>query len=138
MKKEEIHFGDWNRLFIGEAPWEFLLETAIRCTVVYLFFFVAIRLLGKRMSAQMTIFELAVIITLGAAISLPMESPDKGIIPGILILFAVVAFQKGLSFLTFKSYRAEAVTQGELSILLKDGRLLLDQMEKCVLSRERL
>jgi uncharacterized membrane protein YcaP (DUF421 family) len=138
MKKEEIHFGDWKRWLIGEAPWEFMAEVTIRTIIIFAFFYLTMRFLGKRMSAQMTIFELAVVIVLGAAISLPMESPDRGIIPGIIILLFALMFQKGLSYLNFISKKAEIITEGESSILVKDGQLLLNEMEWNMISRERL
>jgi uncharacterized membrane protein YcaP (DUF421 family) len=138
MKKEEIHLGDWKRLLIGQAPWEFMLEVAIRSLIMYLIFFIVMRLLGKRMSAQLTIFELIIVIVLGAAISLPMSSPDRGILPGIIILLFILAFEKGLTYLTFKSSKTEFITLGKLDVLIKDGRLLHETMNKTVLSRERI
>ena len=35
MKKEEIHFADWHRILLGNAPLEFLVEVALR-TLTYL------------------------------------------------------------------------------------------------------
>lgn len=138
MKKEDIHLGDWQRLLIGQAPWEFLLEVCFRSLLIYLVFFTMMRILGKRMSAQLTLFELVIIIVLGAAISVPMEAPDKGILPGLIILACVLLFEKGLTYLKFRSYKTEVITNGKVSTLLKDGKLLLNEMESCVISRERL
>ena len=138
MKNDAIKLSDFKRLFLGEAPLEFLIEVSLRFLIVYLIFFFTMRLLGKRMAAQLTMFELIIIITLGAAIALPMESPDKGILPGLLILGFIVFYEKGLSFLTFKSLKIETITQGNASILLKDGRIIMDEMKNTVLSLERL
>jgi len=138
MKKDEIHLGDWKRLLIGQAPWEFMLEVVIRSLIMYVIFFIVMRILGKRMSAQLSIFELIIIIVLGAAISLPMASPDRGILSGILILLFIVGFEKGLAYLTFKSNKAEVLTLGRLDVLISDGRLIYKNMAKTVMSRERI
>jgi|SRR4029453_12507712 hypothetical protein len=54
------------------------------------------------------------------------------------VLLVVLAWQRGLSFWAFKSRRMETLSQGDVSILLKDGRLLLDGLNKALLSRERV
>ena len=80
MKKEEIHRGDWHRILIGTAPTEFLLEVLIRTIIIYLFLLVTLRLMGKRMGGQLTISELAVMLTLGAIVSVAMQIPEKGLL----------------------------------------------------------
>ncbi|HET9502900.1 MAG TPA: hypothetical protein VFO93_05125 [Hymenobacter sp.] len=52
MKKEDIHLGDWQRLLLGEAPLEFLLEAALRTLVVYVVLLLVLRLLGKRSTSS--------------------------------------------------------------------------------------
>ncbi|WP_324676887.1 DUF421 domain-containing protein [Hymenobacter sp. GOD-10R] len=138
MKKEEIHFGDWKRILLGNVPGEFMLEVFLRTIVVYLILLVVIRLLGKRMSAQLTITEMAVFITLGAIVSLPMQAPDRGILPGVLILICVLLLQRGLNYFAFKDRRVETTTQGDVSMLVKDGILQLDEMRKTAISHAQL
>ncbi|TLD40418.1 MAG: hypothetical protein JETT_3326 [Candidatus Jettenia ecosi] len=71
MDKEVIKFGDWERLFFGHAPVEFMLEVFLRTIFIYLMLLLILRLLGKRMTSQASILELAVMVTLGAIIALP-------------------------------------------------------------------
>lgn len=103
MKKEDIHLGDWQRLLLGEAPLEFLLEAALRTLVVY----VVLRLLGKRMNAQLTVTELSVMIMLGGIVSVPMEVPDRGILQGVLVLTCVLLLYWTINYLSFKYPRVE-------------------------------
>ncbi|MDQ4139865.1 MAG: hypothetical protein M3142_05015, partial [Bacteroidota bacterium] len=106
MKKEEIFLGDWQRILLGNAPWEFMLEVFIRTAIVYVALLITWRLLGKRMSAQLTITELAVMITLGGIASVPMQLPDRGILLGFLGLAIAILFQRGLNLVTFRSRKA--------------------------------
>ena len=55
-----------------------------------------------------------------------------------MILGVALAFQRGTSFWAFKDARVELLAQGNLVCLVRDGRLLLDQMGRVGLSRERL
>src|SRR5687768_15678962 len=93
---------DWKRLLIGqETPWWFLFEVMLRIGLIYVVLMVAMRLMGKRMAAQMTVSEVAVIVTLGAAVGLPMQAPDRGMLPALVILAVAVIFQRGLSLWSF-------------------------------------
>jgi uncharacterized membrane protein YcaP (DUF421 family) len=138
MKKEEIHWGDWHRILIGTAPAEFLLEVLVRTIIIYLFLLVTLRLMGKRMGGQLTISELAVMLTLGAIVSVPMQIPDKGLLQGILVLFCAFAFQRGITYLAAKNHKIELLTQGSESLLIKDGVMLATKLDSMKISREQL
>src|SRR5690554_2634268 len=135
---DEIKLNDWYRIFIGEAPTEFLLEVFIRTVILYIVLLIILRLMGKRMTGQITISEMAVMITLGAIVSAPMQVPDKGIVQGIVILFCALAFQRGLNFWTVKSRKAEALVLGDVCLLVRDGRIDVDQLKKEKMSRQQL
>src|ERR671933_3054115 len=97
MKKEEIHSYDIQRRLFGETPPIFLLETFIRTLIVFVALLVMIRLLGKRMSGQLTIMEFAVLLTLGAIISPAMQAPDRGILAAALLLFLILLLQRRIN-----------------------------------------
>jgi uncharacterized membrane protein YcaP (DUF421 family) len=138
MKKEEIQPWDFERILFGQAPAEFLLEVFVRTLTVYLLLMIVLRLLGKRMDGQLTLTEMAVMITFGAIISVPTQIPDRGILLGIIALVCVLAFQRGLNWLTVKNEAIEKTTQGTMSILVKDGILQLDEMRRAGISKQDL
>ena len=138
MKKEEIHWADWHRILLGTAPLEFLLEALIRTIIIYMILLVVLRLLGKRMGGQLTISELAVMLTLGAIIAVPMQIPEKGILQGLLVLFCALVFQRGINYLGLKSQRWENLIQGQESLLVKNGVMVTDQLLKMKISREQM
>lgn len=138
MKKEEIHINDWIRILLGEAPPMFLLEVLIRALITYVFLLVIVSWLGKRMSGQLTIMEMAVMFTLGAIVSVPMQTPDRGILQGLLLLLCAVGFQRGISYLGFRSHKMENITQGKPSTLVKNGVLDVQEMTSNMISRQQL
>src|ERR1700712_3706164 len=103
MKKQEIHLDDIHRILFGEAPSIFLLEVFVRTILIYLFLLFVVRWLGKRMSGQLTIMEMAVMLTLGAIVSVGMQVPDRGILLSVLVLLVTLAFHRGLGELGFKN-----------------------------------
>jgi uncharacterized membrane protein YcaP (DUF421 family) len=138
MKKDEIHLADIHRLLLGQAPPEFLLEVFVRTLIIYVILLFIVRWLGKRMSGQLTIMEMAVMLTLGAIVSVPMQTPDRGLLQGVLLLLCAVAFQRGISWLGVKYRSFEDLTQGKCSLLVKNGILQLEQMDKDRISRQQL
>jgi len=74
-----------------------LLEAALRTLIIYLVLLLAMRLLGKRMNAQLTVAELSVMIMLGGIVSVPMQIPDRGILQGVLVLACIVALFRGIN-----------------------------------------
>lgn len=123
---------------IGHMPWLFLLEVLIRAVIIYIVLLFFIRLMGKRVAAQLSLSELAIIVTLGAAVGVPLEIATQGLLPAFLVLLVAVAFQKALAFFGFKRRSIEVIAQGDLTILCVDGRLLINAMKRNTLSRERL
>lgn len=138
MKKEEIHLGDIKRILFGQAPPVFLLEVLIRTLLIYVILLVIVRSLGKRMSGQLTIMEMAVMLALGATVSVAMQIPDRGIFLSVIVLLVTVGFQRGFSYLGFKSAKAEKVLQGDVSILVKQGVMQIAEMQYCRISKQQL
>jgi uncharacterized membrane protein YcaP (DUF421 family) len=138
MKKEEIHLDDWRRILFGQAPAEFLLEALMRTLIIYVAMLIVLRLLGKRMNGQITITELAVIITLGAIVALPMQVPDRGILPGIVLLVVVMLLQRGVTGWGVRNPRVEKIIQGEMSLLVRDGVLQLNALKDARILRDQL
>ncbi|MGI4813286.1 MAG: DUF421 domain-containing protein [Janthinobacterium lividum] len=128
----------WERMLIGDGPWSFLIEVIWRAAALYLLLLVFMRLMGKRVAAQLTINEMAVILMLGAAIGLPIQVSSQGIIPAAVVLATTMLLQRGLSWLTSQNSRFEIAVQGDVLMVIADGRLLLDALASAQLSRELL
>jgi uncharacterized membrane protein YcaP (DUF421 family) len=138
MKKEEIFLSDVYRILFGNAPIEFLLEVLIRTIIIYLVLIVVLRIMGKRMSGQLTISELAVMVTLGAIVSAPMQIPERGILQGVAVLIFALFFQRGLNYIAVKNKRAEKLIQGEEDILVKDAVMQLKALAANKISKQQL
>lgn len=138
MKPEEIHLGDIKRILFGQTPPEFMAEVAIRTLLIYLMLLLVVRLMGKRMTGQMTVTELSVMISLGAIVSPVMQLPDRGIFFGVLVLMVALVFQRQLNLWGVKNEKVEHITQGEMSLLIKDGSLILEEMEKTEITKQQV
>lgn len=138
MEKEDIHLNDVKRILIGESPAEFLIEVFVRTLIVYFFCLILIRLLGKRMSGQISITEMAIMLLLGAIISVPVQFAERGILQGLLLLTGTLLLYNGVNWWGFKHEKAEARLQGKATMLVKDSTLQLDAMKQARVSEHQL
>ncbi|HEY0040855.1 MAG TPA: YetF domain-containing protein [Flavisolibacter sp.] len=138
MKKEEIHLWDVKRILLGEAPPEFLVEVLIRTIIIYIAAIIVLRWMGKRMNGQLTIIELAVMVMMGAIVSVPMQIPDRGIFQGLLVLLATLFFLRMINWASYRSAKFEDLIQGHVATIVKDGVLQLSELRKNKLSNQQV
>ncbi|OUJ73993.1 DUF421 domain-containing protein [Hymenobacter crusticola] len=138
MKPEDIHPFDFLRIFLGEAPWSFLLEVVIRILFIFVLLIVSMRLMGKRMASQLSRNELAAMSSLAAAIGVPMQVPDRGLLPPLVMAVVIISIQRLSAVWSTRSQKFEKISQGDIGILLEDGCLQLSAMQEAVLPQERL
>src|SRR4051794_24953877 len=118
MKPEDIHITDYMRILLGEVPWSFLIECLIRIFFIYLLLMVAMRLMGNRMSNLLNNSEMAALVSLAAAIGVPVLSPDRGLLPALIIAIIVVTIQQIIAKNAFKNREFEEKVLGDISILV--------------------
>jgi hypothetical protein len=98
MQPEEIHLSDWSRILLGEVPASFFIEVVLRAAFLYLLLIISMRLMGKRMSAQLSRNERISIVSLAAAIGVPLQAPDRGLLPAFVIAVAVIGAGRLIAF----------------------------------------
>jgi uncharacterized membrane protein YcaP (DUF421 family) len=128
---------DLHRIWLGKGDWGLLVEVFVRSGFLFLLIMSSMRLLGRRVASQYTLFELSVVVTLAGAVGVPLQATDRGLLPPLLIMALVIGLQRGMSWATLKSGRADKLVTGAVSVVLRNGEIDLDELRKAVLSRER-
>ena len=129
---------DFHRIFLGEVPPVFFIEVIIRTILVFIILIAAIRLMGKRMALQLTANEMVAMVALAAAIGIPLQAPDRGILPAVVIALIVVAVQRLIAKYMVKNQVFEKVSQGDLAILIEDGIINHAAIRHSAVTPERL
>lgn len=104
--------------------------------VVVLFFLT--KLLGKRQVSQLSFFEYITGITVGSIAAYISLDTDKTWHLGIIALVVWVAFSLGIEFLQIKSKKARDFIDFKSTVLIKDGKILEDNMKKERLTTDEL
>jgi uncharacterized membrane protein YcaP (DUF421 family) len=136
--KQEIKLDDWRRIIIGEVPPSFFLELIIRAAIIFLVLMVAMRFMGKRMSGLLGRNELVAMVSLAAAVGIPLTSPDRGVLPAFIIAFVVVFIERLISRQVLFHPGFETFALGQMDTLIKNGVIDLKLLERVRVSRERL
>jgi uncharacterized membrane protein YcaP (DUF421 family) len=130
MKKSAIQIDDIYRIVFGEAPVVFAVEVALRTVIIYIFLLLVVKWFGKRMSGQLTILELGIMIMLGAIVSPVTSSPERGIAEGMLCLVLILLFQRGITLLGIKNKKLEKLTENVLGICVIDGIVQVKELQR--------
>ncbi|MCW3073916.1 MAG: hypothetical protein JWP69_985 [Flaviaesturariibacter sp.] len=138
MKTEEIKLDDWARMFIGEVPGPFYIELILRAFFIFLLLLISMRFFGKRMAAQVNRIEMIGLFSLAAAIGVPLQSPDRGLLPSVLIAIIVVGVGRLIAAISFKKKKFESLVEDHYSIIVEDGVMQLKKMKVSRLTIELL
>lgn len=104
-----------------------------RAAVVMIFLFVAFRLLGKRMAAQMNIYDLAMLMALSNAVQNAMTGGRGDLPVGLCASAAVILLAYAMTRLFVRIPSLEERVVGNPTLVVHDGVLLKDRLR-----RERL
>jgi uncharacterized membrane protein YcaP (DUF421 family) len=116
-------------------PW---WELIVRSVLVYLFLLVILRLTGKRQVGQLAPFDLVLLLVLSNAVQNSMNGGDNSLVGGLISAATLIALNYGVGFATFRSKRLEALIEGRPEVLIHDGKLFEEVLDRAQLTRHEL
>jgi len=102
---------------MAQPWWEFVL----RGLLVYGFLLITLRLTGKRQVGQLAPFDLVLLLVLSNAVQNSMNAGDNSVAGGFILVATLLLANVGLSWLTWRSKRAETLLEGRPQILVHNG-----------------
>jgi uncharacterized membrane protein YcaP (DUF421 family) len=115
-----------------------LLGVALRTIVVYLFLIVALRIAGKREMGQLSVLDLVLILVIANSVQNAMVGENVSVWGGIVAVVALIATDRALIFVRSRSPRFERFFEGEPTMLVRDGKILEEAMEREGVDRHEL
>jgi uncharacterized membrane protein YcaP (DUF421 family) len=106
------------------------MDIVIRATVIFFALYVVVRLLGKRELAQLTPFELIVLVVTGDLIQQGVTHNDFSLTASILAVGTFAFWAMVLSWATYLSRRAERVLDGQPRVIVRDGTLIRENLRR--------
>ncbi|MDD2619945.1 MAG: DUF421 domain-containing protein [Syntrophomonadaceae bacterium] len=114
------------------------IEIIWRTLLVVSILFLLTKILGKRQLGELSYFEYITGITIGSIAAYVSLELNTAWYYGILAMVVWTAVVFGLEFLTLKSKIARDIIEGKGVILIKDGKILEDNLTKLHLTADDL
>jgi uncharacterized membrane protein YcaP (DUF421 family) len=118
------------RLLFGDKGIEFLPEIALRSVMVFFILLFTLRILGKRGVKQLSVFEMAIIISLGTAAGDPMIYKEIGILMAATVFLSIVICYRLIVELVGRSKKVEELIEGKPICLIRNGMFCIEEFKK--------
>ena len=99
------------------------MEIVIRASIIFWFLWVLLRISGKRELAEMTPFELIVLMVMGDLIQQGVTEEDMTLTGAMLAVATILLWTIGSSYLSFRRRRAGEVLESRPAVLVSDGEI---------------
>jgi len=116
----------WADMFALGIP---IAEKIIRPILVYAFLVVGLRLAGKRELAQVTPFDLIVLMTLSNAVQNAIIGDDNSVSGGIIGATTLLVVNYLVVRFLYDHQKISKIVEGDADMLIKDGRILHDRLQ---------
>jgi uncharacterized membrane protein YcaP (DUF421 family) len=114
------------------------MDIVLRATVIFFVLFLLVRVMGKRELAQLTPFELIVLIVMGDLVQQGVTHNDFSVTGAILAVTTMGFWAIAISLLSFHSRRAESFFDGEPRVVVHDGKVVQENLRRDRLTRAEI
>jgi uncharacterized membrane protein YcaP (DUF421 family) len=114
------------------------LLLVLRAAVVYGFLLLALRLAGRRELAQMTSFDLVLLLVISNAVQNSMNAGDNSLTGGLVSAVTLVLLNWGVGYATYRWRWVERTVQGRPIRIVTDGKVHLGALRRELLTLSEL
>jgi uncharacterized membrane protein YcaP (DUF421 family) len=100
------------------------MDIIVRATVVYFVVWALVRSTGKRELAEMTAFELVLLVTIGDLVQQAVTQQDTSITGGVLAIGTIAFWIVCTSYVSFRFPRSRGIIEGVPVVIVRDGQPL--------------
>lgn len=114
------------------------MDIVLRATIMFFALFALLRLMGKRELSEMTPFELVLLVVMGDLIQQGVTHNDFSLTGAILAASTFAFWAVVLSWITYLSPRAERALEGTPVVVIRDGKLIRENLRRDRLTRSEI
>jgi uncharacterized membrane protein YcaP (DUF421 family) len=126
---------DWPGLFV---PGISMLESTLRCTVVYFVLIALFRILPRRTTGDVGMMDLLLVVLIAEAANSAMASDSMSLIDGVILVITLVGWNYVINKLTFAIPVLERLISQPPLPINENGRLLRRNMSTEQITIEEL
>ena len=106
------------------------MELVLRTAAIFFFLWLFFRIAGKRSLARITTFDFIILLVISEATQQALVGSDNSVTGAMTVVATFLFLDIALSLLKQKSPTADKILDSVPVILVQDGRLLKESMEK--------
>src|SRR5258708_39457123 len=112
--------GDISEIFNLGIPWTHLV---IRAVIIYVVFFIGLRLFGKRELGQFTTFDLVLVLLVANALQPAITSPDTSVTGGVIIIAILLICTRAAPLLRSRWMWFDTLIEPPPTVVVQDGEI---------------
>ena len=112
------------------------MEAVLRTAGVYLLVLILFRLSGKRSLAQITTFDLVLLLIISEATQQALLGEDFSVTNAALVIITLLVLERSADYLSWRFPTVRRATESQPVVLVDDGRVLRDRLAHYRLSEE--
>lgn len=120
------------------SPSVSIFEKMLRPTLVYAFLVVLLRVFGKRELAQLNPFDLVVLLSLSNTVQNAIIGEDNSLTGGLIGATTLCAVNYIVVRFLFKHRRLDQIIEGMPTVLMRNGEIDRDALQKELLTESEL
>src|ERR1700694_4391216 len=119
--------GDIGEIFKLGIPWTHLVARAV---IIYVVFFIALRLFGKRELGQFTTFDLVLVLLIANALQPAITGPDNSVTGGAILGAILLVFNRGIAMLRSRWPWFDQLIEPPPTVVVEDGTVIKAALDK--------
>ena len=119
--------GDIGEIFKLGIPGSHLV---IRAVIIYVVFFIGLRLFGKRELGQFTTFDLVLVLLVANALQPAITGPDNSVTGGVIVIAILLIFNRAIAMLRSRWPWFDELIEPPPTVVVQDGQISKAALEK--------
>lgn len=112
------------------------MDSVLRAAAIYLVLMVLFKIAGRRSLAELTTFDLVLLMVIGEATQQALLGDDFSLVNAVLVIVTLIAIDIGFSLVKQRSLGFSRLLDGGPTILVEQGRVLHQRLKHARLDEE--
>ncbi|MCK6188093.1 YetF domain-containing protein [Pseudomonas sp. EYE_354] len=106
------------------------MDSVLRAAAIYLVLMILFKIAGRRSLAELTTFDLVLLMVIGEATQQALLGDDFSLTNAVLVIATLIAIDVGLSLVKQRSRRVARLLDGGPTIVVEHGKVLHERLRR--------
>ncbi|MEG8235470.1 DUF421 domain-containing protein [Pseudomonas orientalis] len=112
------------------------MDSVLRAAAIYLVLLVLFKIAGRRSLAQLTTFDLVLLMVIGEATQQALLGDDFSLTNAVLVIVTLIAIDIGFSLVKQRSLWFSRLLDGGPTVVVEQGRVLHERLKRARLDED--